>query len=124
MKQDINSNLEIDETIEIITRIVDGEIWAGRVTCNSCDHEWIGCAPWNTEVFECPKCGEMDGRKQFNRGEEAAGRIATAFVDILRLPARIAVSLMEDSILPAIPSKSVLHEFKEALKFLAMEEAQ
>ena len=124
MKQDINSNLEIDETIEIITRIVDGEVWAGWVQCSFCDHEWVDCAPWNTEIFECPECGELDGRKKFNCGEEAAGRIATALVDILKMPAVSALSLMTGPILSAVSNENGLRrQFEAALKFLAMEEA-
>lgn len=34
----------------------------GVVICLGCHHEWVGVAPTETEKFECPNCGHMEGR--------------------------------------------------------------
>jgi len=107
---------------EAVEQIVDGELWAGRVRCRACGHEWVACAPFGTATFECPKCGRMDGRKRFNCAEEASGRIATALVDILGVPAKDALAVMENFIIQVIPENDVRRGWwKEALRFLAME---
>jgi predicted RNA-binding Zn-ribbon protein involved in translation (DUF1610 family) len=110
-----------DELAESIGRIVDGEVWAGRVWCRSCAHEWVACASFGTTTFECPECGEMDGKQKFNCAEEASGRIATALVDVLGVPAKDALAVMENFLTQVIPENDVRRGWwKEALKFLAM----
>lgn len=34
----------------------------GIVVCLKCQHKWVGVAPTDTEQFECPNCGGMEGR--------------------------------------------------------------
>lgn len=107
---------------DIIGRIVDGERWAGRVWCRSCAHEGVAFAPFGATTFECPECGCMDGKKKFNCAEEAAYRIATALVDVLGVPVKSAIAVMENFITQVIPENDVRRGWwKEALKFLAME---
>ena len=107
----------------IVERIVDGELWAGRVACRTCGHEWVTWAAWGTAVFECPECGRMDGRKMFNCAEEAAGRIATALVDVLGVPAKDAIAVMKNLITQVIPEGDVRRGWwREAIKYLAMDD--
>ena len=57
-----------DEVADAIGRIVAGELWAGHVKCISCTHEWVACAPFGTEIFECPECGNLTAQRRRRAG--------------------------------------------------------
>ena len=64
----------------------------------------------------------MDGKKKFNCAEEAAGKIASALVDVLGIPAKEALAVMKNFITQVIPENDVRHGWwKEAVCSLVEE---
>jgi len=99
-----------------IRQIVDGELWAGHVSCHNCGHRWVACAPWGTATFECPVCRKMDGKKALSRAEEATIRMITALVDVLGLSSKQSLELLRESVLPTL-SDTILHgQMRQAIK--------
>ena len=48
---------------------------SGPAFCLSCKHEWVAVTPLDGEIpFECPACGRMTGRYQFEF-EPPTGRV-------------------------------------------------
>lgn len=50
------------DVIEFSPKGEDKRPWAAGEAACSCGHEWTGVAPTGLISFECPSCGEMNGK--------------------------------------------------------------
>ena len=57
-----NEEITFSRLVEMLNEKAEEKesFWAsGFVTCDLCSHEWIAVRPAETDVLECPHCGNV-----------------------------------------------------------------
>ncbi|MCZ6898339.1 MAG: hypothetical protein O7D95_06520 [Betaproteobacteria bacterium] len=54
----------------VVSMFNQGEYKTGECKCLACDHEWVGVAPVEEYLFECPECGMTKGQHKYPVMEE------------------------------------------------------